>query len=56
MTVYEYLQKASKEEVRDFLSQFYNKAWFDGTRNEDDENWVYYYLTDLDMNEWEKVE
>lgn len=56
MTVYEYIKQASKKQFQDFCFQLYNKGWFDGTKHEDDENWVFYCLPDITMEEWEEVE
>lgn len=56
MTVYEYIKQASKEQFRDFCFQLYNKGWFDGTKHEDDENYVFYCLPDITMEEWKEVE
>lgn len=56
MTVYEYIKQASKEQFRDFCFQLYNKGWSDGVDHEDDENWVFYCLSDITTEEWEEVE
>lgn len=56
MTIYEYIQQANKEQFQDFCFQLYNKGWNDGADHIDDENWIFSYLPDITMEEWEEVE
>ena len=39
-TVYGKVKEMTIDEFADFLFNFYNKAWCDGSRGEDDETWV----------------
>lgn len=56
MTIYEYMKQANKKQFCNFCFRLYNKGWSDGAKGEDDEEWIYHCLADLNMEEWEKVE
>ena len=40
-TVFEQVKNMSVDEFAQFMFNFYNKAWSDGTRHEDSEGYIY---------------
>lgn len=53
-TVYGKVKSMTIDEFADFLFSFYNKAWSDGNKVEDNEAWVYsVYPYQIDLLPWE---
>ena len=55
-TVFEAIKEMSKEEFSEFVYSIYNKGWFDGKKNVDDEDWIYNCLADYPMDKLKEME
>lgn len=54
-TVYGKVKSMTVDEFATFLFDFYNKAYRDGSRGEDDDDWVYsVYPYQIDLFPWEE--
>ena len=54
-TVYGKVKSMTIDEFAEFLFCFYNKAWSDGDKGEDDERWVLgEYPYSIDLFPWEE--